>query len=46
VAQRLQIVGSTLADVDPMHVGLPFAGLCIVVHACQFLLAGTAQELM
>jgi hypothetical protein len=31
MARKLQLVGSTIFNIDPMHMGLPFAGICVVV---------------
>jgi hypothetical protein len=35
MAQRLQIVGSTVANIDPIHVGLLFAGICVLIQVSR-----------
>jgi len=32
MARKLQIVGSTVAGIDPIHVGLLFAGICVLIR--------------
>jgi hypothetical protein len=35
VAHKLEVAGSVVANVDPIHVGLPFAGICVLVQVRQ-----------
>jgi hypothetical protein len=38
VALKFTDMGSTAASIDPIHAGLPFAGICTLLQVCDLLL--------